>query len=202
MGKKRSKQTSSTLLEHLPNEIFVEIFSYLNGIDAAFAFLQLNYRFQSLLFEYCQLFDFKSISKTKFDLVLEQHDRLRWKSLQLSNDDDTPGQIEYFIENYPLIKHFSQLQSLSILKLKSPDKLKILIDEFRSLLKSTSKPLYTYEILVDQLRSLTNLQSLTIESICGTAMTNLNFPKLKRLVLSSCRNTKWIMVILKNISIH
>jgi hypothetical protein len=148
------------------------------------------------------LFDFKSISKAKFDLVLQQHDRLRWKSLQLSNDDDTPGQIEYFIENYPLIKHFSQLQSLSILKLKSSDRLKILIDHFISLAISTSKPPYTYEILVDQLRSLTNLQSLTIESICGTAMTNLNFPKLKRLVLSSCRNTKWIMVILKNISIH
>ncbi len=75
IGKKRQKQNSLTLLEHLPNELFAQIFSYLNGVDAVFAFSQLNYRFQCLLFDYCQF----------FDLVFQQH--------------DTPKQIEYFIEN-------------------------------------------------------------------------------------------------------
>ncbi len=61
MGKKRLKQTPLALLEHLPNEIFISIFSYLNDVDSIFAFSNLNNRFQCLLFEYCQFFDFKSI---------------------------------------------------------------------------------------------------------------------------------------------
>ncbi len=69
MGKKRSKQTYLALLEHLPNETFIEIFSYLNGVDAIFAFSNLNNRFQCLLYEYCQ-------------------------ALQFSDNDDTSGQIE------------------------------------------------------------------------------------------------------------
>jgi hypothetical protein len=69
MGKKRSKTIPPTLLEHLPNEILIEILFYLNGVDAVFSFSNVNNRFQCLLFEFCQFFDFKSISKTKFDLI-------------------------------------------------------------------------------------------------------------------------------------
>ncbi|CAF3179080.1 unnamed protein product [Rotaria sp. Silwood2] len=61
MEKKRRKRHCSIFLEHLPNELFAQIFSYLNGVDAVFAFSQLNHRFQCLLSENCQFFDYKSI---------------------------------------------------------------------------------------------------------------------------------------------
>jgi hypothetical protein len=175
MGKR--KRRSKLSLEHLPNEIFLTIFSYLNDIDTVFAFSNLNYRFQCLLFEYCRSFDFKSVSKSKFDIIFRQYNTKQWKLLKLFNDDDTPGQIEYFIQNYFITEHFSQLQSLSIL-----DK--------------TGR--CRYNLLLYQLRFLTNLNSLTMESICGTKMSHFNLPKLKRLVVSSCRNTKWILVIKQN----
>jgi hypothetical protein len=175
MDIKQFKQTSPTLLEYLPNELFVAIFSYLNGVDAVFAFSNLNNHFQRLLFEYCQIFDFKSIKKEKFDFVLQQHNIQQLKSLQLSNDDDTPEQIEYFCERYSLTDLCPQLKSLSLLKLK---------------IEHNSNTLF------DQLSSLKNLHSLTIESICTRTMLKFSFPKLKRLVLSSCKNTIWIEVIL------
>jgi hypothetical protein len=174
MEEKRSKLIPLALLEQLANEIFVEILSYLNGIDAVFAFSQLNHRFQSLLCEYCQVFDFKSTSKQKFDLVLQRHDTQQCKSLQLSNDEHTPRQIEYFIKNYSLIEHFPQLESLSILKLK---------DVYRS------------HSIFHQLQFLPNLHSLIIESICRTTISHFDLPKVKRLVVSSCKDTKWILVI-------
>ncbi|CAF3596074.1 unnamed protein product [Rotaria sp. Silwood1] len=170
MGEKQSKPIPPTLIERLSNEIFIEIFSYLNGVDAAFAFSRLNYRFQCLLLEYCQFFDCKSASKVPFELVFRRHDTQQWKSLQLYDDDDTSGQIEYFNKNYSFVEHFPQLQSLSLLEMKTE---------------------HIYRLLY-QLRSLTNLNSLTIESICGKKCLNISLPKLKRLAFSSCRNTKWI----------
>jgi hypothetical protein len=56
---------------------------------------------------------------------------------------------------------------------------------------------YRY-ILLYELESLPNLHSLTVESICG-GISKCSFPKLKWLVLTSCRNTKWIEVIFKKI---
>ncbi len=62
-----------------------------------FAFSYLNNRFRCLLFEYYQLFDFKLVNKTKFDHVfIEHHDIHQWISLQLSDDEDTFRQIQYF----------------------------------------------------------------------------------------------------------
>ncbi|CAF1293921.1 unnamed protein product [Adineta steineri] len=75
--KRRKHHRRSTLLEHLPNELLAEIFSYLNGIDAIFAFSQLNQRFQYLLNENCFFFDFKSISKFQFDFIFQHYSTKR-----------------------------------------------------------------------------------------------------------------------------
>lgn len=105
MGKKRQKQNLSTLLEYLPNELFAQIFSYLNGVDAVFAFSQLNDRFQCLILKYCPFFDFKSISKIEFDRVFQHDDTKQCKSLRISNDDHRPDHLEYFCQFYSLINH-------------------------------------------------------------------------------------------------
>jgi len=155
-------------IEALPNELFGQIFSYLNGIDASFAFSYLNTRFQCLLKEYCRRFDFLSINKIKFDIFFEQYDTQWCKSLRLSNDDDTHGQIEYFFRFYSLIDHFSQLKSLSLLNAGS--------------------------IIISQIVLPTNLVSLTLKPICGKTMSEFSFSNLKRLAITSCKNTEWIKV--------
>lgn len=168
MGKKRSHIINSpTLFEYLPNEILISIFSYLNGIDGVLAFSNLNFRFYSLSNQCCYLFNFKGINKTKFDFIInQQYNKQQWKSLQLSNDYDTPGQIEYFCQSYSLIDLCPQLQSLSLLNIE----------------------------YISQSLSFTNLKSLTIESLCGTIMSRFDLSKLKRLVINTCRDIEWMKV--------
>jgi hypothetical protein len=72
---KVQRKRNLTLLEYLSNEIFVQILSYLNPVDAVLAFSYINNHFQCLLFEY-------------------------WPALRFSNDDDTRGQIQYFAHNF------------------------------------------------------------------------------------------------------
>jgi hypothetical protein len=161
-----------TILEHLPNELFVEIFGYLNGVDTVYAFFQLNTRFQCLLNDYVNIFDFKSISKAKFNFIIQRHNIHRWRSLCLSDDDDTPGQITLFCQLFPPAKCISQLQSFTALNMK---------------------PKYAREFLL-QINSLKNLVSLSIGKICGFDIQSIELPSLKRLNLTSCKHTNWIMV--------
>jgi len=116
MNNKRQKRDHLKLFKYLPHELIGKIFSYLNGVDAVFAFSQVNYRFQRLLLKYCQRFDFKSIRKRKLNYVFQHCDTNQWKSLRFSYDDNTPEQIEYFFEFYAHIKTFPQLESLYELK--------------------------------------------------------------------------------------
>ena len=159
---------SEILLEHLPNELLSEILSYLNGVDAFIAFSSLNNRFQDLLLQYSRLFNFKALSKTKFDRIFQRYDTRQWLSLQLFNDPNTPGQIEHFMEKYSSINRFSQLRSLSIFSMTSLDGCKF-----------------------SQLPFVENLVSLKIGPICGTKISGLNLPNLKHLVLASCENIDW-----------
>lgn len=48
MASKQHDQDGITLIECVPNEIFIEILSYITFIDAVVAFSNLNSRFQSL----------------------------------------------------------------------------------------------------------------------------------------------------------
>ncbi|CAF4979600.1 unnamed protein product, partial [Rotaria sp. Silwood1] len=89
----------------LPNELFLEVFEYLNGVDIIYAFSQLNNRFQHLLINYVHTFDFTSITKAKFDYVTQHHDIHRWKSLRLSEDEQTPGQIRLFAQLFPFSQY-------------------------------------------------------------------------------------------------
>jgi hypothetical protein len=106
------------LLEQLPNEIFAEIFGWLNGVDTVYAFSQLNNRFESLLNNYVGTFDFMSISKAKFEFITRHHDIHQWRSLRLSDDDRTPGQIKLFCQLFPPAQYISQLQSLSVVNMR------------------------------------------------------------------------------------
>ncbi len=169
--KKRFKR-DVTLIEYLPNELFLEVFNYLTDVDAVCAFSRLNTRFQSLTLDYCYTLDFQSVSKAKFDYVIRQHDIHRWRSLRLSDDDKTPGQVTHFCRLFSFAKHISQLQTLSLIHIKSSTAL----------------------IFLPQLTSFTHLVSLSLGSVCGNSIRNLELPSLKHLVINSCMHSKWMTV--------
>ena len=179
MSEPKRFKRESMIFEHLPNELFVEIFGYLNGVDTIYAFSKLNIRFQYLLNDYVNIFDFKSISLAKFNFITQQHDIHRWRSLIFSDDDGTPGQIELFCRLFPLAEYIHQLQSLTALNMK---------------------PKYAQEFLF-KISSLNNLVSLSIGKICGFDIQSIELPVLKRLKLTSCKHTNWIMVS-KKISLY
>ncbi|CAF1952868.1 unnamed protein product [Rotaria magnacalcarata] len=170
MASKQNNQNGVTLFESIPNEIFVEILSYITSIDAVIALSNLNWRFQKLLIEFCHTFDFTSISKKKFDAIFQYQNTNRWHSLKLSDAKHTPGQVSYFFENHALANKFSQLRSLSIV----------------NIIPNHPYPLFA------QLSSLSNLVSLEIESLCGENIPEFKLPNLKKITFSSCPNTSWL----------
>lgn len=162
----------STSVECLPNELFVEIFGYLNGVDAVYAFSQLNIRLQNLLNSYVVDFDFQSISKTKFTCILQVHTLEQCRSLRLSDDDKTPGQIELFCQLLSFPHRLSQLEYLSVLNMSHVD-----AQEFLPII-----PL------------LKNLTSLSIDTLCGSQIQPFVLPTLKNLTFAGCQDTLWLMV--------
>ena len=90
-------------LESLANELLLDIFEFLNNRHLLHAFYNLNHRFNNLLlthFQTSQYLDFYSIAKCDFDIVSQEYIPLvanQITALRLSNDDETPHQINYFI---------------------------------------------------------------------------------------------------------
>lgn len=159
-------------LESLPNEILIEILSYITCVDAVLLFSSLNSRFRNLLIEFCRIFDFTSISKKNFDTIFQYQNTDKWHSLKISDAKHTPGQVTYFFEHHELNRKFSKLQSLSIVNVI----------------------LYHPCPLFSQLASLSNLVSLELESLCGNNIPEFELPNLKELTFSSCPNTAWVKV--------
>lgn len=170
--KRRQRRISPTLFEELPNEILIEILSYLMGVDAIHAFSSLNPRFSNLLADNCESFNFQSISKSQFDLIRQSQNTKLWKSLTISDDEHTPNHVEYFCKIYSLINDFPRLLSLAVIKL-----------DLRK----------TYRIF-SQISSLKNLSSLTLKPVCGHRMPVLDLPNLNRFVFSACPHLDWIKV--------
>ncbi|UJR10298.1 hypothetical protein I4U23_014504 [Adineta vaga] len=154
-----------------PTNFFLEIFAYLTSIDVVYSFSQLNNRFRHLLINYVNNFDFESVSKVKFDYVTQHHDIHSWRSLRLSNDDKTPGQIKLFCQLYPPPRYLSQLQILSLLNMHH----------------NFNKETFFQSGSFDQ------LVSLTISDICGEHMPVFQLPSLQQLTVVGCKHTCWLM---------
>ncbi|CAF1240059.1 unnamed protein product [Adineta ricciae] len=170
MSEKKRFKRELTVFENLPNEIIIDVFDYLNGVDTVYGFDRLNYRFQCLLNDFVKNFDFQSVSKAKLEAVIALHDMHRWRSLCLSNESNTCGQIQFFCESYPLVEHVSQLQSLTIIDMSKNYQ----------------------ERFFRQMRSFDNLVSLSVGNICGVLVQSIRLPSLKQLNLTSCGHTQWI----------
>ena len=171
LSPKRSRQSSSLLMD-LPNELFMEVFSYLSHVDVVHAFSALNHRLQDLVNNYCFTFDFTSVAKAKLEHTIREHNTRLWRALGLSDNDQTPGQIAFFFEQYPFATHMSRLEVLSLTSMKSS---------------------FT-QMIPPQLRACTQLVSLTLGTICGKQMPLLELPCLRKLVVTSCKYNRWMEV--------
>ncbi|CAF1373660.1 unnamed protein product [Rotaria magnacalcarata] len=121
-------------LETLANELFIEVFEYLDGIHILCAFGDLNTRFNTLLlvhFSPYQL-DFRSVSKYDFDLICQRYLPLidnRVIKICFSNDVETPFLYHHFVLHNLTLNQFAILQSLSLVHIGSLEKINRIINE-------------------------------------------------------------------------
>ncbi|CAF1333924.1 unnamed protein product [Rotaria sp. Silwood1] len=137
--------------ELLLNEILLDLFDYFNGVDLLCIFYDLNYHFNSLLYEQYRSyrFNFNSISKHNFDIICSQHlsfitDRII--SLSLFDDENTPGQINLFRFYIPSFSQFTQLQSLYLLNIQKLEIQLPINNQFWSIM-SNLKRLYSLNVI-------------------------------------------------------
>jgi hypothetical protein len=141
-------KTEKMNLEQLANELLLDMFEYLKNVHLLRAFSHLNSRFNNLLIIHFQThgLDFQSTFKCDFDIICQQNLPLLAESitaLRLSDDDDTPDQINLFLSDYFPRYQFIQLKSLSLYHLSSIEIIKKVALQFRHL------PLLTHFSLID-----------------------------------------------------
>lgn len=156
-------------LDTLPIELIYKIFHYLDSTTIVRSLRCVCKRLYDSVNQYEEYdFNFQSISKSNFSLLCNYIKLKHVKSLTLSDDNQTPGQIEYFLSLYRL-KYFTQLYSL------------ILIDVDDSYLKVILKDIQSSKL------SFLKIQS---ERDYSQGITNgddfievLSLPKLQKLIL-------------------
>lgn len=126
-------------IEFLANELLLDIFEYFNAIEILHSFHQLNIRFNTLIYIHLQKcpLDFRSIYKQDFDNICQNHLPFITNyiiSLHLSNEDDTPNQLNlFFLYNYDF-KKFINLQSLSLYQIYSIDLINAILSNCSNLI--------------------------------------------------------------------
>jgi len=104
--------------ELLPNEILLDLFSYINGVDLLHAFYDLNLRFNTLLYEHRKYwFDFSSASKRTFESICQQHLSLvcqQTLAIELNDTDETREQTHLFFSYIPTLPQLTCLRSLTV----------------------------------------------------------------------------------------
>ncbi|CAF2982610.1 unnamed protein product [Rotaria sp. Silwood2] len=121
-------------LESLTNESIHEIFEYLSIHHLLHAFYGLNVRLNTLIYNHIRDHDglFQSISKSLFDTICIKYlpmNKHRIVSLHLSDNDDSPQQIECFFNNGFHLREFIQLRSLTLNYIHNENTLKRIMFE-------------------------------------------------------------------------
>ncbi|CAF4880908.1 unnamed protein product [Rotaria sp. Silwood1] len=120
--------------ELLPNEILLDLFDYFNGVDLLRGFYGLNTRFNFLLYNQFRNYRFKFdfVSKHNFDMICQQHLPFitnRVIAVSLTDDDNTPEQINLFLSYIKSFNEFIQLRSLSLYYIRSYETLMKILDQ-------------------------------------------------------------------------
>lgn len=181
-------------LECLANELLLDLFEYLSSIDLLRAFYALNTRFNDLILLHFQrhALNFQSISKHHFQWICENPLRTindNILAIRLSDDDDTPQQINLFFTYKFSLQHFIHLQSLSIHRIYSSQNLHRIMLELPLLSQLRHLKITRYKIIYDEfydLQFLHRLGCLTKLIYCHLDITNDNHRCIHIPTISSC----------------
>ncbi|CAF1307481.1 unnamed protein product [Adineta steineri] len=120
----------TTSIENLSNEIFYEIFDYLDGCDVYHAFLNLNQRFQQLVKSSSYLLKIKF----RFRMSKKQHMN-KWKQFIILNkqqifsiDVCPPSGMDRLCTEFTINSTFSRLESLVLWEIHSDQIMSLLIE--------------------------------------------------------------------------
>jgi len=152
--------TSRMTLESLPNELWSEIFKYLDLGDIFQAFHGLNSRFYGLINEY--LFydlNFRHISTRNMNIIFGQYLQSivgRIRSLYLSNDDKVLNLPECLLSKGFTLDRFISLQSISLDRIHSFETLNQIISQCAKLDQLRYLNISTYCFTEKELSKLFN----------------------------------------------
>lgn len=152
-------------LEIFSNELFLDIFDYLSTIDLIKSFYNLNTHINNLLFLHLKIhsLNFQSSSKSDFDLICQKYLPSilnHIKILRLSDDDDTPNQIDLFFSYNLSLSKFSYLQSLTIYQISSIKSLTKILYQLIELPNLIYLKITRYFILFNEIYDLEIINSI------------------------------------------
>ncbi|CAF1548940.1 unnamed protein product, partial [Adineta steineri] len=113
-------------LETLANELLLDIFEYLPTVYLLRTFHNLNTRFNNLIFEHFRNYrlDFREATKQDFDIICQVNLPLITNYINLidlSDNDETPQQIELFRSYGYHLNQFHNLHTLSLNHIRSSE---------------------------------------------------------------------------------
>ncbi|CAF1140648.1 unnamed protein product [Adineta steineri] len=178
---KKLRKGELNSIENLSNEIFYEIFDYLDGLDICIAFSNLNYRFQQLLifssFRYKINLDFS----TKRENFLNNYKQIQHQICSISFIISKKSMNKLLI-SFQIDRSFNNLQSIRIDNIPK--------DKLISLLVHLSELPCVHSL---------NIQTTdSIEDLSHIYQLIFSLPKLKSNELSSHRNEDSISILMPN----
>jgi len=154
------------LLDSFPVEMFDLIFDYLSTIDIIRGFLKISPYIDNIILNYnFYKINFESILKNEFDLICNNINGNKIKSLTLSDGNDTPNQSNLFLSLFKIEEFSLNLNNLSLIDINNQ----------------------SMEIITNNFDKLNNLLSLTIinnQLRCSSILKNI-LSQLNRLNISS-----------------
>ncbi|UJR11310.1 hypothetical protein I4U23_015491 [Adineta vaga] len=119
-GFDKNMSVPQLILDQFPVEIIFNIFHYLTANDILRSFHDFSRYLRQCIHSYDQYkINFKSISKREFDIICRVLQPEQIMSLTLSDDEETPGQIDHFFTRFPTFdQSFTRLEHL---RLRNPD---------------------------------------------------------------------------------
>jgi len=163
-------------MEYFANELLLDLFEYLSTVELLQEFDNLNIRFNNLLFR-----DFRSVSQYDWNLICRQYlpsivDHVQ--SLRLSNDDDTPQQIDIFLQNSLTIRRFNRLQSLALCDICSNEIMNKMMLEWKYLPHLTHLTLAGCYLQFDQINGQCLINSIWSLPKLIYCYLNINFGEI------------------------
>jgi hypothetical protein len=151
----------------LPKEIIYTIFDFLWCHEILYTFFHISHYIDDILLSYHNYHvNFKLILKRNFDLVCYHIKPNQIKSLVLSDSNQTPGQSNIFLSNFP-IEQFVSLRAISLFEIEND-----------------SRTLFAN---IHQLKSLVSFETDTLSNLWMIE----TIPCLKRLQVNQYRDTDY-----------